>query len=142
MENCCFLIRRIQKANEHRDEMHGRPYSNLHFALICHQGEPLAARDERNRSDSWALSLCTGCTHCHVAQRTCPQIPLVSYYELISHPGIHPYPKLDVNRVWSDLRVYWEQGELGCDYFPPFSSQVCLFNKQSAQHTLPTAAYH
>lgn len=82
---------------------------------------------ERNISDSWELSLCIGCTPCHFDQRMCPETALVSYCRLISHPGIPFYPKLEVNRIWSDLRVYWEQGELGCDDLPPFSSPRCVF---------------
>lgn len=125
-ENCCLLTRWIQKTSEHRVETHGRLYTNLHFALICHKGEPLAARDERNRSDSWEMSLCTGCTTCHVAQRMCPETAWVSYCELIFHPGIHLYPKSHVNRIWSDLRVYWKQEELGCGNLAPFSSPQCV----------------
>lgn len=111
------------------------------FCLICHQGEPLAARGERNRGNSWELSLCTGCSPCHFVQRACPETVLVSYCKLISHPVIHLYLKLEVNRIWSDLRVYWEQG-WAVTICLPFPLPGVFVNKESVQLTVPTAALH
>lgn len=90
-------------------------------------GWPLAARDERNRSDIWEMSLCTGCTPCRVAQRVSVTRNCLGLILWIDLPCRNPrLPQIRCKQVLVDLRVYWEQGELGCDILPPFSSPRCV----------------